>query len=90
MFAHRPDRLTTLTWLALVAITVLSWWLSPAGRHAEPSVPITVLVIALSAVKVRLIISNFMEVRTAPVWLRRATDAWQVVLWASVLAIYLW
>lgn len=90
MFAHRPDRLTTLTWLGLVAITVVSWWLSPAGRHVEPSVGITVLVIALSAVKVRLIISNFMEVRTAPVWLRRATDAWQALLWASVLVIYLW
>ncbi|MEB3019526.1 cytochrome C oxidase subunit IV family protein [[Mycobacterium] crassicus] len=92
MFAHRPERLTTLTWLVLVAITALAWRLSPghAGRHVEPSIPITCLVIALSAVKARLIISNFMEVRTAPIWLRRATDVWQVLLWASVLVIYLW
>ncbi|HTM84429.1 MAG TPA: prokaryotic cytochrome C oxidase subunit IV family protein, partial [Mycobacterium sp.] len=37
----------------------------------------------------RLIIRNFMEVRSAPVWLRRATDAWLVVLWTTVLVIYL-
>jgi hypothetical protein len=30
-----------------------------------------------------------MEVRTAPAWLRMATDAWLVVLWGAVLAIYL-
>lgn len=92
MFAHRPERLTSLTWLVLVVITVLAWWLSPghADRYVEPSIPITCLVIALSAVKARLIISNFMEVRTAPLWLRRATDAWQALLWVSVLVIYLW
>lgn len=92
MFAHRPQRRTTITWLVLVAITVLAWWLSPgrAGRHVEPSIGITCVVIALSAVKVRLIIANFMEVRTAPRWLRRATDAWQGLLWASALMIYLW
>lgn len=92
MFAHRPQRLTALTWAVLVAITLLAWWLSPghAGRPVEPSIAITCLVIVLSAVKVRLIIANFMEVRTAPVWLRRATDAWQALLWASALVIYLW
>jgi hypothetical protein len=31
-----------------------------------------------------------MEVRTGPRWLRWATDAWLVVLWAAVLAIYLY
>lgn len=92
LFQHRPERLTTLTWLVLVAITVLAWWLSPghAGPHVEPSIAITCLVIALSAIKVRLIIDNFMEVRTAPAWLRRTTDAWQAVLWTSLLVIYLW
>ncbi|WP_234812087.1 cytochrome C oxidase subunit IV family protein [Mycolicibacter longobardus] len=86
-----PDPLLTGSWLVLVVITVLAWWLSPghAGGHVEPSIPITVAVIALSAVKARLIIRNFMEVRTAPLWLRRTTDAWLVVLWTAVLAIYL-
>lgn len=86
-----PDPLLTGSWAVLVAITVLAWWLTP-GHSAgltEPSIPITVTVLALSAVKARLIIRNFMEVRTAPVWLRRATDGWLIVLWTAVLVIYL-
>lgn len=85
------DRLLTGTWLVLVVITVLAWWLAPGhtAGPVEPSIPITVAVLALAAVKARLIIRNFMEVRTAPVWLRRVTDAWLVGLWTAVLVIYL-
>lgn len=91
MLEHRPERLTALTWLVLVVITVLAWWLAPghSGGPVEPSIPITVTVIALSAVKARLIIRNFMEVRTAPIWLRRTTDTWLAVLCTAVLVIYL-
>ncbi|TPG33248.1 cytochrome C oxidase subunit IV family protein [Mycolicibacterium hodleri] len=86
------SRRTTLVWLALCAITISSWWLAPGhrgGQAAVASVPITVAVISLGFIKGRLIIQTFMEVRTAPQWLRLSTDAWLVVLWASILAIYL-
>ena len=83
-------RVTTYTWILLSAITVVSWWLAPAhGAPAGPSVPITVAVIALGFIKGRMIIRYFMEVRTAPRWLKLATDGWLLVLWAGVLAIYL-
>ncbi len=83
---------TTFVWLILSAITVISWWLAPghSGGHASPSVPITVAVVALGFVKGRMIIGYFMEVRTAPRWLRIATDAWLAVLWGGILAIYLY
>ncbi|WP_046318991.1 cytochrome C oxidase subunit IV family protein [Mycobacterium sp. UM_Kg1] len=86
-----PDPVLTGSWAVLVAITVLAWWLSPghSAGPVAPSIPITVTVIVLSAVKARLIIRNFMEVRTAPIWLRRATDAWLAVLWLAVGVIYL-
>lgn len=83
---------TTLVWLILSAITVISWWLGPA-HHAGPPAPstaITVAVLALSLIKARLIIQHFMEVRTAPRWLRLATDGWLLVLWGGVLALYLY
>lgn len=82
----------TVVWLALSAITVVSWWLAPghSGGHAGASIPITVLAIVLGFVKCRLIIRYFMEVRTAPKWLRHSTDAWLLTLWTAVLAIYLW
>jgi hypothetical protein len=79
-------------WLVLCAITISTWWLAPGhrGGTAVASVPITVAVVALGFIKGRLIIRTFMEVRTAPRWLRLATDGWLVVLWAAVLGIYLY
>ncbi len=82
---------TTVVWVVLSVITVVSWRLGPA-HHAgppAPSVAITVIVLALGFVKARLIIRYFMEVQTAPAWLRAATDGWLVALWGGVLAIYL-
>lgn len=84
-------RTTTYVWIILSAITIVSWWLAPAHSHgtAVPSVSITVAVILLAFVKGRMIIRYFMEVRTAPRWLKLTTDAWLIALWAGVLAIYL-
>jgi hypothetical protein len=86
-------RATSYTWIVLSAITVVSWWLAPGhtrGAPAVASVPITLAVLLLSFIKGRLIIRYFMEVRTAPRWLKLSTDAWLVTVWAAVLAIYLY
>jgi caa(3)-type oxidase subunit IV len=85
-------RAITYAWLLLTSITIVSWWLAPghSGGVAVPNVAITVAVVALGFIKGRLIIRYFMEVRTAPRWLRLATDAWLAVLWLGVLASYLW
>jgi Prokaryotic Cytochrome C oxidase subunit IV len=85
------DRVVTQTWLLLVAITIGAWWLAPA-QYADTlnaSVPITALVLALTLIKSRLIIRQFMEVRTAPRWLKLATDGWLVVLFGAIFAVYL-
>jgi hypothetical protein len=81
----------TYVWIILCAITILSWWLAPghSGGNAVASVPITLAVILLGFVKGRLIIRYFMEVRTAPGWLKASTDAWLAVLWVAILGIYL-
>jgi hypothetical protein len=82
----------TVVWAILAGLTLVSWALAPGhGSGAvSASVPITVVVLAMALIKSRLIIGEFMEVRTAPSWLRLATDAWLVVLFGAVLAIYLW
>ncbi len=89
--AGTSTRTITVTWLALTAITIGSWWLAPGHSTTTvgASVPITVLVLALAAVKCRLIIRTFMEVRGAPRWLRWATDGWLVALIAAALVLYL-
>ncbi|MGB6207753.1 cytochrome C oxidase subunit IV family protein [Mycobacterium sp.] len=85
-------RTTTYAWIILSAITIVSWWLAPGHTRgaAVASVPITVAVVLLGFIKGRMIIRYFMEVRTAPLWLKLFTDAWLVILWAGVLAIYLY
>lgn len=82
----------TYVWLILSGITIAAWWLGPAHAQAgvPASVPITIAVLAMALVKAHLIIANFMEVRTAPGWLRWFTDAWLVALWGAIVAIYLW
>lgn len=83
---------TTAVWAGLSAITVVSWFLAPA-HHTGPvtaSVGITVAVLALALTKSRLIIREFMEVRTAPRWLQLATDGWLVVLFGAIVVIYVW
>jgi hypothetical protein len=83
-------RTITWAWLALVAITIGSWWLAPAhSGTAEANVPITAVVLALALIKSRLIIRHFMEVQSAPRWLKLATDSWLVVLFGAVFVIYL-
>ncbi len=86
------NRVVTCIWVILSAITVVSWWLGPGHVRSSPiaSVPITVAVQTLGLIKSRLIIRYFMVVRTAPRWLRIATDAWLGVFWGAVLGIYLY
>lgn len=82
----------TRVWLALCALTAVSAFLGPerTGLGGGVSTPITAAVLALALVKARLVIRHFMEVRTAPVWLRVVTDGWLAALWGSILALYLW
>ena len=81
----------TYVWLILCAITIVAWGLgsahTPGTRVA--SVPITIAVLVMALIKARLVIQEFMEVRTAPRWLRVFTDVWLLVLWGALLAIYL-
>jgi hypothetical protein len=86
-------RTTTYVWIVLSVITIGSWWLAPGhtrGATAVVNVPITVAVVLLGFIKGRMIIRYFMEVRTAPRWLKLFTDVWLVILWAGVLGIYLY
>ncbi len=88
---HTATSTMAWTWVVLTAITVGAWWLAPAHFtdtvHASTS--ITALVLALTFVKARLIIRNFMEVKTGPRWLKRSTDAWLGLLLVTVFVIYL-
>jgi hypothetical protein len=86
------SRVITYAWVLLSVITVVSWWLAPdhATGVATASTSISIAVIVLGFIKSRMIIRYFMEVRTAPTWLKIATDGWLATLWLGVLVIYLY
>jgi apolipoprotein N-acyltransferase len=79
-----------IVWLALSAISVLSWWIgSSHGREAFiPDAAITFSVLAIALIKVRVIMREFMEVRHAPVLLCRLTDIWLSLTAVTLLGTY--
>lgn len=80
----------TVVWAVLSAITVLSWLLvtfTHDGERVTLRAAVTAGVVVIGLVKTRLIIQEFMEVRTAPTWLRVFTDGWLIAFWGAVLVI---
>jgi len=79
-----------VVWLALCAVTIVSLALgSLEGRVAHgTNAAITSSAVGIAIVKVRIIFREFMEVRHAPVSLRRLTDLWVVLTAVSLLGVY--
>jgi Prokaryotic Cytochrome C oxidase subunit IV len=76
-----------VSWLILVAATLASFALG--ADHGTGSL-IAVAVLAIAAIKVRLVGLDFMELRHAPIPLRAAFEVYCVGLWALLSGLYLW
>jgi len=77
-------------WFFLTAITVVSWWISHSSGttfHIDQAITMSVLLIA--AIKSHFVIRHFMEVRHAPVWLKRTTEIWLAFLFSVLTVTYL-
>ena len=80
-----------LAWLVLVAITVIYLWIDHTAEHdgaPVSSVAVTVSAIVLALVKYRIVLREFMDVRNAPLPLRRLTDLLVLVIAVSLLTTY--
>ncbi|HTU64164.1 MAG TPA: cytochrome C oxidase subunit IV family protein [Polyangiales bacterium] len=73
-------------WLALSGITLVSYWLG--SENAGDSALITYAALLIVAIKVRVIVAEFMEARRASMKLQLAMDAWLFVLLAALTVIY--
>lgn len=85
-----PQLRLALVWLVLSGVTLIAWWIGshhPSGI-AKPDPAVAMAAIAITLVKVRLIIGEFMDARHAPVLLRRLTDAWLVCFCVAMLIAY--
>ncbi|AFM16249.1 hypothetical protein Mycch_1448 [Mycolicibacterium chubuense NBB4] len=79
----------TLVWAVLTAVTVVSWLTARDGGAAHHlNVTVTVVVLLIAAVKTQLVIWHFMEVRTAPRWLKLLTSGWLVAVVGLLLGVY--
>lgn len=85
----KPDNISMLIWLILVALTLGSWLLLGGPVDGRVSTrTMSVILIILALVKVRLVIRYFMDVRTATIALKLATDAW--IMCCGVIMLYLY
>jgi hypothetical protein len=84
MLRHR----TTFIWLVLVVATSASWVLASECR-GQFSAGTGTAVMLVAFVKVRLVGLHFMELRSAPVALRTLFEAYVVVVFTVVVAMYL-
>ena len=75
-----------VSWLVLMVATLISYTLG--ADHGTGSV-IMVVVLAIAAIKIRLVGLDFMELRTAPVPLRLAFEGYCVGLWTVLSGLYL-
>ena len=77
----------TIVWAALMLATIVSTWLL-SNNSVTPEVA-TVAIMLIAAVKVRLVMRHFMEVRRAPLLLRLVCDGWLLAVTALILTVYL-
>jgi Prokaryotic Cytochrome C oxidase subunit IV len=80
-----------IVWLVLSLMTFAYIWLDDRADDdgiLRASTIVTVSAIVIALVKVRIIFREFMEVRHAPVLLRRLTDAWVVLVAVCLLGSY--
>jgi heme/copper-type cytochrome/quinol oxidase subunit 4 len=77
----------TIVWAALMLATCASTWLL-SKNSVTPEVA-TVAIMLIAAVKVRLVIRYFMEVRRASLALRFICDGWLLAVTALIMTVYL-
>jgi cytochrome c oxidase subunit 4 len=77
----------SIVWVALVLATCSSTWLL-SKTSVTPEVA-TVAIMLIAAVKVRLVMRHFMEVRRAPLALRLVCDGWLLAVTALIVTVYL-
>ena len=77
----------SIVWAALMLATCASTWLL-SKNSVTPAVA-TVAIVLIAAVKVRLVIWHFMEVRWAPLALRLVCDGWSLAVTAMIVTVYL-
>jgi hypothetical protein len=81
------DRRLLLTWAGLVLATVVSWWLGGRPGSVVPAQVAAGLILVVAYVKIWFVGVEFMELRSAPPWLRRAFTTWLILVGGTTVAL---
>ncbi|WP_156687191.1 cytochrome C oxidase subunit IV family protein [Mycobacterium sp. Marseille-P9652] len=84
----RTNTRLLVAWVILASLTLAYLGIDHSAASHGANAVVTSCVIGIAVVKVRIIFREFMEVRRAPALLCRLTDAWVVLIAASLLACY--
>jgi hypothetical protein len=79
-------RPVSFVWAALVLATGLAWWSANGG--VVSSFEATAIVVIVAAVKARLVILHFMDLKAAPLSWRFVFEAWVVLSTSVILGGY--
>jgi Prokaryotic Cytochrome C oxidase subunit IV len=83
------NRRLLVVWVVLASLTLGYLWIDHSiGGSLRSNAVVTSSVIVIALIKVRIIFREFMEVRHAPVLLRRLTDVWVFVIAAGLFGSY--
>ena len=77
----------TRVWLLLMAATVVTTW--GLTKEGLPMRLATIAILLIAAIKVRLVLLHFMELRHAPLPLRVVFEAWVLAVTGALIALYL-
>ena len=79
----------TYVWAFLTAITVASWWIGQSrGISFQLDATVTLTVLLMASLKAQLVIQYFMEVGSAPRWLKQTAYGWNIGLLLLLLSVY--
>ncbi|MCC2657898.1 MAG: Prokaryotic Cytochrome oxidase subunit [Panacagrimonas sp.] len=73
-------------WLLLMAATFVTTWM--LTKDAFPLRIATIAIVLIAAIKVRLVLLHFMELRHAPLPLRLVFEAWVIAVTGALIALY--
>jgi caa(3)-type oxidase subunit IV len=80
----------SVAWMALTALTVISWALGTQhGLGGGNHVPASLVIVGVAVFKLRLVGLYFMELREAPLALRGIFEGYCVVLLGLLVGMYL-
>ena len=83
-------RRINIIWFILLAATALTWWLGESGAAIRSELITACAVMTLAAVKIVLIVLDYMELRHAPVLWRRLLLGWLAVVVLLIIAASAW